>query len=171
MHRFLREIAAAHDLTVVASGKGALSDLFPVDVARSVYRTPQRHLAMVNVTGLNDSRDVRHAPARYYELPTAGETVWTPYYHMTLGPSWNLFSEARAGSPVRLTTTNATATLAGLTRLLEEVRAEVVELQVRKASLDDVFLELTRADKAAGNVGTEFVGSAGRRPTEGSGES
>lgn len=96
----LDEIASGHDLTVVASGKGALSDLFPVDVERSVYRTPQRHLAMVNVTNLNDGRDVRHAPARYYELPTAGETVWTPYYHMTLGASWNLFSEARAGSPL-----------------------------------------------------------------------
>ena len=76
-------------------------------------------------------------------------------------------AEAREGSPVRLTTMNATATLAGLTRLLEEMRAEVVELQVRKASLEDVFLELTRADMASAESG----GSAGRRPTEGSGKS
>jgi hypothetical protein len=96
----LDEIAGEHDLTIVASGKGALSDLFPVDSERSVYTRPQRHLVMVNVTNANDPRDVRSLPARYYELPTAGETIWTPYHHMTIGPSWNLFSEAREGSPL-----------------------------------------------------------------------
>ena len=96
----LDEIAGEHDLTIVASGKGALSDLFPVDAERSIYTKPQRHLSMVNVTNANDPRDYSSLPARYYELPTAGETVWTPYYHMTIGPSWNLFSEARYGGPL-----------------------------------------------------------------------
>ena len=53
---------------------------------------------------------------------------------------------------VRLQTTNATATLAGLTRLLEELRAEVVELHVRKASLEDVFLGLTRTNDDDGRA-------------------
>jgi hypothetical protein len=96
----LDEIAREHDLTIVASGKGALSDLFPVDTERSQYTKPQRHLVMVNVTNANDPREFRNLPARYYELPTAGETIWTPYHHMTIGPSWNLFSEARFGSPL-----------------------------------------------------------------------
>ena len=96
----LDAIAAEHDLTLVAAGKGPLSDLFPVDQKRSIYTKPQRHLSMINVTHANDARDYRRLPARYYELPTAGETVWTPYYHMTAGPSMNLFSEARAGGPL-----------------------------------------------------------------------
>jgi hypothetical protein len=41
-------------------------------------------------------------------------------------------------------TANATATLAALTALLRETQCEVVELLVRKASLEDVFLALTR---------------------------
>jgi hypothetical protein len=96
----LDQIAAEHDLTIVAAGKGALSDVFPVDEARSLYTAPRRHLSMVNVTSANDQRDYRCLPARYYELPTAGETVWTPYYHKDIGPSWNLFCEARPGGPL-----------------------------------------------------------------------
>ncbi|HYF65335.1 MAG TPA: styrene monooxygenase/indole monooxygenase family protein [Herpetosiphonaceae bacterium] len=96
----LDAIAADHDLTLVASGKGALSDLFPVDAERSVYTRPQRHLSMINVTHANDPRDYRRLPARFYVMPKVGETVWTPYYHMTAGRSMNLFSEAQPGSPL-----------------------------------------------------------------------
>lgn len=92
------EIAGEHDLTVIASGKGDLSTLFPVDAERSVYTKPQRHLSMVLVTNANDSRAFNRTPVRFYELPTAGETIWTPFYHKTRGPSWILFSEAREGS-------------------------------------------------------------------------
>jgi ABC-2 type transport system ATP-binding protein len=55
--------------------------------------------------------------------------------------------EAGAGAEVRefrFQTSNATATLAALSALLAASRAEVVELQVKKASLEDVFLRLTR---------------------------
>ena len=51
--------------------------------------------------------------------------------------------ELHAGE-VRLQTTDATSTLGGLAQLLEELRVDVVELHVRKASLEDVFLQLTR---------------------------
>jgi ABC-2 type transport system ATP-binding protein len=47
-------------------------------------------------------------------------------------------------SEVQFQTSNATTTLAALTRLIEEERANVVELHLRKASLEDVFLQLTR---------------------------
>ncbi|MEO8620203.1 MAG: styrene monooxygenase/indole monooxygenase family protein [bacterium] len=98
----LDEIAAEHDLTIVAAGRGALSDLLSVDKERSVYDAPQRHLAMVTVANANDTRDMRRVPARFYELPTAGESVWTPYHHKDIGPCWNLFSEARLGGPMDL---------------------------------------------------------------------
>jgi ABC-2 type transport system ATP-binding protein len=48
------------------------------------------------------------------------------------------------GGTVRCQTANATATLVALTALLQETRAEVLELHVRKGSLEDVFLGLTR---------------------------
>ncbi|MGH7945619.1 MAG: ABC transporter ATP-binding protein [Opitutaceae bacterium] len=55
---------------------------------------------------------------------------------------------------VRLQTTNATATLAELTRLLESAHVEVVELHVRKASLEDVFLQLTQTKFEDGRAGS-----------------
>ena len=47
---------------------------------------------------------------------------------------------------VRFQTIDATATLAALAPLLEAERADVLELHVRKASLEEVFLGLTRAE-------------------------
>ena len=65
-------------------------------------------------------------------------------------------TEAGGGSAeCHFQTANATATLAALTQLLEAEQLEVVALSVRKASLEEVFLQLTRA---AG----EETGSTGR---------
>jgi ABC-2 type transport system ATP-binding protein len=44
-------------------------------------------------------------------------------------------------------TTRATETLAALTALLSSAGVELIDLQVRKASLEDVFLQLTATDK------------------------
>jgi ABC-2 type transport system ATP-binding protein len=52
---------------------------------------------------------------------------------------------ADADGAVRFRTADATATLAALTQVLREANAEVLDLHVRKASLEDVFLGLTRA--------------------------
>jgi ABC-2 type transport system ATP-binding protein len=49
-----------------------------------------------------------------------------------------------AGTAIRLRSGDVTATLAALAALLREHGAELVDLQVRRASLEDVFLELTR---------------------------
>jgi ABC-2 type transport system ATP-binding protein len=53
------------------------------------------------------------------------------------------------GAEAKFQTSNATATLAALTALLAAERAEVVELQVKKASLEEVFLRLTQAEAGA----------------------
>jgi ABC-2 type transport system ATP-binding protein len=50
---------------------------------------------------------------------------------------------------VQFRTENATASVAALMRLLEELQIEPLDLHVRKASLEDVFLGLTRAPDAA----------------------
>jgi ABC-2 type transport system ATP-binding protein len=50
------------------------------------------------------------------------------------------------GATVRFQTSDATGTLAALLQLLVKAGVEVLDLHVRKASLEDVFLGLTRSD-------------------------
>ena len=55
-----------------------------------------------------------------------------------------------SGGRWQLRTAQATATLGALAALLTQQQAEVIELQVRKASLEEVFLGLTRGEGAGG---------------------
>ncbi|HUG24203.1 styrene monooxygenase/indole monooxygenase family protein [Piscinibacter sp.] len=48
----LEELAATHDLTVVAAGKGEVTRLFERDAAKSPYEQPQRALALTYVKGM-----------------------------------------------------------------------------------------------------------------------
>ncbi|WP_430649372.1 styrene monooxygenase/indole monooxygenase family protein [Bradyrhizobium uaiense] len=49
----LDAIAQDADLTLVATGKGGLSSLFPVDPDRTVYTEPQRHLLLATFKELD----------------------------------------------------------------------------------------------------------------------
>lgn len=98
-------IAAGHDLTLVATGRGGLSDLFPVDTARTVYDAPQRSLLTVTVTGLGHGPDVfaHRSPAGgahsgFSIFADQGEGWWGPYLHKDAGPSWAFLGWARPGS-------------------------------------------------------------------------
>ena len=51
------------------------------------------------------------------------------------------------GNSARFRTRTATATLAALTRMLADQQIDIVDLEVRKASLEDVFLGLTRVGR------------------------
>lgn len=53
------------------------------------------------------------------------------------------------GTSATFRTTDATRTLAALTQLLVETGGEIVDLKVQKASLEDVFLGLTRSGQEA----------------------
>lgn len=97
----LDEIAAEHDLTVVAAGGRELSALFERDEARSVHREPQRSVAMITVHGPALLRDGVPFPAvKNNILEGAGEAVWLPYHHRDVGTSWNLIFEAKPGGPM-----------------------------------------------------------------------
>jgi ABC-2 type transport system ATP-binding protein len=50
------------------------------------------------------------------------------------------------GNLARFRTTQTIATLAALTALVEAQRAELIDLQVRKATLEDVFMRLTQPE-------------------------
>jgi ABC-2 type transport system ATP-binding protein len=53
--------------------------------------------------------------------------------------------DPRDAASLRFHTRDATTTLAALTRVLAAAGVEILSLQVRKASLEDVFLQLTRS--------------------------
>lgn len=95
----LEEIAAKHDLTIVAAGNAELSRLFPRDPARSVYDAPRRSVSMLIVKG--PALPVPGMPfvgVKNNILDKVGEAVWLPFYHRDAGPSWSLIFEAHLGS-------------------------------------------------------------------------
>jgi 2-polyprenyl-6-methoxyphenol hydroxylase-like FAD-dependent oxidoreductase len=101
----LDEIAAGHDLTLVATGKGGLSSLFPRDDSRSVFKGPQRSLLMLTVAGLGfDEAVFAHrspaggAHAAFSFIGDKGEAWWGPYFHKDAGPSWSFLGWAKSGS-------------------------------------------------------------------------
>ncbi|MDF0529298.1 cadherin repeat domain-containing protein [Tsukamurella sp. 8F] len=104
----LDTIAAQHDLTLVATGKGGLSALFPVDESRTVYRSPQRHLLAAAFTGLGHGPDVFPRNARTPRTGTHnvfnlhaehGEAWIGPYWHKDAGATWSFLGFAKPGSP------------------------------------------------------------------------
>ncbi|MFO0762497.1 MAG: styrene monooxygenase/indole monooxygenase family protein [Byssovorax sp.] len=94
----LDEIAAAHDLTIVAAGKAELSSLFPRDAERSVYDRPQRNLTMICARGApHRFTGVPFVPVKFNLFGDTGEAFWVPYHHIEHGPSWNILFEAKPG--------------------------------------------------------------------------
>ncbi|MDX1891141.1 styrene monooxygenase/indole monooxygenase family protein [Mycolicibacterium sp. 050158] len=101
----LDDVAAAHDLTLVATGRSGLSELFAVDHSRTVYDRPQRSLLMLTVAGLGHGTDVfaHRGPAGGEHNTFAidseqGELWWGPYLHKDAGPAWSFLGFAKPGS-------------------------------------------------------------------------
>jgi hypothetical protein len=97
----LEQIAAAHDLTIVAAGRGPIMKLFPRDEARSFYAKPPRLLAMVNVVGMPMHLDYcPFLPVKFNFFGQYGECFWVPWYHKDKGQGWSLVFEAKEGGPM-----------------------------------------------------------------------
>ena len=94
----LDQIAAKHDLTIVAAGKAELAKLFERDPIRSQYDAPQRNLAMVIATGRMSVDGCPFLPVKFEFLGTDGEIFFVPYLHKDEGPSWNIVVEAKPRS-------------------------------------------------------------------------
>lgn len=72
----LEELARAHDLVVVSTGRGGLAGLFPDDPARSTYTEPQRSASLTYLRGVAPSPD---GPAlRYHAVEGVGECFTCP---------------------------------------------------------------------------------------------
>lgn len=94
----LDDLASAYELVLLASGKGELGRLLPVDEARSPFRVPQRALALAYVHGLAPEPE-RGPGIRLSLFPGAGELITLPALAPS-GPCDILFWEGLPGGPL-----------------------------------------------------------------------
>ncbi|OOV43435.1 oxidoreductase [Leptospira kirschneri serovar Pomona] len=92
----LDTISAENDLTIVAAGKAEIANLFERNETRSVYTRPQRKLAMVVVKNTGNFEKIPYNPVKFNFIGDHGEAFWIPYYHKSVGMTWNLLFEAKA---------------------------------------------------------------------------
>jgi hypothetical protein len=126
----LDAIAGENDLTLVATGKGGLAELFGIDASRTVYSTPQRYLLTVNVAGLPyDSKafDYRSKVGWKHNLFTAnhdqGEIFVGGILHKDIGHSWSLLGFAKPEGKWRKLFDQATDSKSSL-RIFNEIFRE-----------------------------------------------
>ena len=98
----LESLAAAHDLVIVGTGKGELSQIFATDRSRSPYDRPQRASAVTYVrpieTGSDaDAEDVAHI--RLHVVPEVGEFFTFPGLTVD-GPCRMMVFEGVPGGPM-----------------------------------------------------------------------
>jgi len=92
-------IAEESDLTVLAAGKGEISQVIPRDAERSVYDKPQRNLMMVIVEGVDKIAGDRidFNPVKFNFWADAGEYFWVPYTHKSGKHTWCVLFEPKPG--------------------------------------------------------------------------
>ncbi|GAA0483211.1 styrene monooxygenase/indole monooxygenase family protein [Streptomyces olivaceiscleroticus] len=96
--RRLAALAASHDLTLVAAGRGDLARLFPRDPARSPYDRPQRSLACIYLYGVGHPPEYPAPQARSHLTSEAGELFVIPA--LTTGGLCDIvFFEGLPGGP------------------------------------------------------------------------
>jgi len=93
----LEQYARTSDLVVVASGRGALGDLFARDVEKSPYEAPQRSLALTYVTGMTPREE--HSAVCFTVIPGVGEYFVFPALTAT-GPCEIMVFEGVPGGPM-----------------------------------------------------------------------
>lgn len=69
------QIASESDLTIVAAGKGEIAKLFEIDVDKCTYTSPQRHIGLASVAGVEE--DARNSITLSL-IPGVGEFVMIP---------------------------------------------------------------------------------------------
>jgi len=93
----LAECARTHDLVIVASGKGALGQLFERDPGRSPFSRAQRALALTYVTGMQPR--VPYSAVCFNLIPNVGEYFVFPAL-TTSGPCEIMVFEGVRGGPM-----------------------------------------------------------------------
>ena len=98
------EIAAEHDLLIVAAGKGEIGKLFPRDDERSVYDKPQRLLSLSTVKNVAMNRYADgipfKSPVKFNFFGSEGEAFWVPFFHKSGTQTYSLVFEAKDGRAI-----------------------------------------------------------------------
>lgn len=92
----LNDIAKEHDLTIVAGGKGEISQCFPRDPKKSSFDKPQRALACMYVNGIVPDEPLPGVRANI--IPGVGECFIIPSFSFS-GPCETIFFEGIPGGP------------------------------------------------------------------------
>jgi hypothetical protein len=101
----LDAIAADVDLTLIATGRGGLASLFPVDPDRTVYGEPQRHLLLATFKGPDRADQFAYRSSdggkhNWFNIHAEfGETFFGPYLHKDLGATRAFIGFAKPGGP------------------------------------------------------------------------
>jgi flavin reductase (DIM6/NTAB) family NADH-FMN oxidoreductase RutF len=93
----LEKCARTHDLVIVASGKGALGELFETDPSRSPFEQPQRALALTYVRKMRPRE--RFSAVCFNLIPNVGEYFVFPAL-TTTGPCEIMVFEGLIGGPM-----------------------------------------------------------------------
>lgn len=161
----LDEIAANHDLTIVASGKGDLGKIFMRDVEQSRFTQPMRNLACLYVHGM---QPISNTPGvRANIIPGIGEYFTMPGLTLSGACEMMLF-EAVPGSPFDCWDSKAKPDeqlKCGLNLLQKYVpweaeRCSQVELTDQQATLTGAFIPEIRHPIASTNSGHYVLGIA-----------
>ena len=93
----LEELAASHDLVIIAAGRGNIARLFPRDESRSVYGRPQRSVALTYANGVTPPPG--GPQVSFAVSPGVGECFSFPALTMT-GPCDIICFEGIPGGPM-----------------------------------------------------------------------
>jgi flavin reductase (DIM6/NTAB) family NADH-FMN oxidoreductase RutF/flavin-dependent dehydrogenase len=93
----LERYANDHELVIVATGKGALGELFPRDPEKSPFESPQRALALTYVRGMTPRAD--HSAVSFNLIPGVGEYFVFPAL-TTTGDCEIMVFEGMPGGPM-----------------------------------------------------------------------
>jgi hypothetical protein len=99
----LAGLAPMYDLTVIASGKGEIAEMFARDPGRSPYTRPARHLSAIYLDGVAAPEGVPHPRMRVNLRPGGGELFYLPAYGLS-GPCDVVLVEAVPGGPLDIFT-------------------------------------------------------------------
>lgn len=103
----LELIAKAHDLTILAAGKGNITNLFTRNEARSVHHTPPRKLAAAlligdDLCGPNSWQGQPQQSLHFNFIAGAGEYFSMPFYSHTHGACRSFLFECVPNGPMDL---------------------------------------------------------------------
>lgn len=92
------ELAADHDVTCVAAGRGELAELFERDPERSRHTEPQRQLTLLVLRGVRPPRArTLCSPLTYSISAEHGELLWVPFLDRSRTACRSILFEARPG--------------------------------------------------------------------------